>query len=150
MTARVNTVENRRARFVSPVPEHMAGPFAAGPPPAATAFDALPQSDTRTFPAVEWPASLERRTTMTTRPFALDPRQSPMLAPVASGRGSAIGRLARHVHRWFRARRDYHHVSELPDYLLADIGVSRHQLEAASARTKILAGPGLLIDRDGT
>ena len=44
-----------------------------------------------------------------------------MLAPVASGRGSAIGRLARHVRRWFRAKRDYHHVSELPDYLLSVI-----------------------------
>lgn len=41
--------------------------------------------------------------------------------------------VTRRVRRHFRVRRDQRRLQAMPDYLLADLGISRGQIEAATA-----------------
>ncbi|MHA7774021.1 DUF1127 domain-containing protein [Roseibium sp. M-1] len=54
------------------------------------------------------------------------------ISRLRSGKQSSILRLIRPLHRWLRRRRDMAHLADLPDYLLADVGLSRENIRRPS------------------
>jgi uncharacterized protein YjiS (DUF1127 family) len=52
--------------------------------------------------------------------------------------GSAFRRMTRRIGTWLRMRHQYRDLSDLPDYLLDDIGLTRGDVETAVRRSRLL------------
>jgi uncharacterized protein YjiS (DUF1127 family) len=54
-----------------------------------------------------------------------------------------VGRFVSELRRQNKARRDRHHLMQLPDYLLRDIGISRFEVDRINRRPSLVVFPDI-------